>query len=117
MPRDDGLVSDIRKLHVNPRKRQRIDISDTFISACRRGDADGLIFSSDHGYLIRSPEENANPVLISANTSVRQGNTTPPRREGRDTREGPFGSLNGNEYVGRKGKTGKGCVYDKHRRK
>eukprot|EP00177_Eucheuma_denticulatum_P002471 GFKZ01004440.1.p1 GENE.GFKZ01004440.1~~GFKZ01004440.1.p1 ORF type:complete len:279 (-),score=38.65 GFKZ01004440.1:528-1364(-) len=114
--RDDGLVSDIRKLNVNPRKRQRVDISDTFISACRRGDADGLIFSSDQGYLIRSQEESASSVLISANPPVRQGNT-PPLREGRDTSEGPFGSFNVNEYAGRKAKNGKGGMYDKHRRK
>ncbi len=40
----DALVSDIRKLAVNPRKRQRISISETFIRACEDS-GNGNLFS------------------------------------------------------------------------
>lgn len=40
----DTLVSDIRKLAVNPRKRQRISISETFIRACE-GSGNSSLFS------------------------------------------------------------------------
>lgn len=36
--RDEGLVSDIKKLNVNPRKRQRVEISEAFVRACRSVD-------------------------------------------------------------------------------
>lgn len=47
--RDDGLASGIRKLNVNPRKRQRVDISDTFVRACRTENGN-FVFPNDHAY-------------------------------------------------------------------
>lgn len=32
--RDEGLVSEIKKLNVNPRKRQRIELNEAFLRAC-----------------------------------------------------------------------------------
>lgn len=44
--RDEALVSDINRMYVNPKKRQRVEISDTFIRAY--GEAQSFAFPVDH---------------------------------------------------------------------
>ena len=46
---DDMLVRDINRLNVNPRKRQRVDISDSFLNACNHP------FVFQEPYLSESP--------------------------------------------------------------
>lgn len=113
--RDDPLVSDIKKLHVNPRKRQRVDISDNFLSACR--DNDNLIFSSGNSYAIHSPDSSMSPMFLETDPAAHQGSSPSPRRESKDSRDTPFISANSNEYAARKGKNAKVHIYDKVRRK
>lgn len=105
--RDDNLVSDIRKLHVNPRKRQRVDISDTFVSACQGVDSGSLIMSQD-GYVLRARDNVEDGPFLQTEPGSRPPGSAPVRRESRDTP---------NEYTIRKGKNSKNHVYDKLRRK
>lgn len=113
--KDDPLVSDIKKLQVNPRKRQRVDISDTFVSACR--DNDSLIFASGNGYAIHSPDSSMSPMFFETDPATRQGSSPSPRRDSKDSRDTPFISANSNEYAAKKGKNAKVHLYDKLRRK
>lgn len=110
--KDEALVSDIKKLNVNPRKRQRVDISDTFVRACRSNNS--LIFA-DNGHVVRSPDSSMNPIFFEAGPPNKQSASPSPRREGRDhARDALMAS---GEYQGRKAKNSKAQIYDKLRKK
>lgn len=109
--RDDALVSDIRKLNVNPRKRQRVDISDTFITACRNNES--LIFATDNPYLLDSTEDsNATFRLQTESNDI----STSRRDSAREN--SLFSSQHSDFHTStRKSKNVKAQLYDKLRRK
>lgn len=106
--RDEGLVSDIKKLNVNPRKRQRIEISEAFMRACGSVDNAGFLFSDEYGHSRRSPERS--PSLI--------GQPDIGRRDGRENRDSaPPSSGTTESAVPRSGKGNKSQNHDKQRKK
>ena len=117
--RDDPLVSDIRKLDVNPRKRQRIDLSDTFMRACvtaidenpQLSDSTNLPPSHEgERGLSLSERRNNSEVLTSGemgeDSDIRDAR--PPSAHARGTAE-LFGS--------RKVRSSKVCISEKNRKK
>lgn len=100
--RDDVLASGIRKLAVNPRKRQRTAISETFIRACE--DGYGNLFSmgsAPHG------SDRDRPFMSPLDdTDSRDGR--PPAAPG---------SRNSAEISVRKTRSGRGNFIEKQRRK
>lgn len=111
--RDDHLVSDIRKLNVNPRKRQRVDISDTFVRACR-GSANDPIMLSDCEYALGL---SSTPPFAPENNAP-QPNPPVARRDSRDNRDMAFIPATSSEFhSARRGKNTKALIYDKSRRK
>lgn len=94
IPRDDGLISDIRKLNVNPRKRQRIEITEAFKSAFRTLDNAPFLLSDDCAFnSLTSPERSVSPRNMQPDAAVtgRHTNSSAARRDSRDNRDGRDG--------------------------
>lgn len=105
---DGGLTENIRKLVVNPRKRQRRDISDDFVSACRAQE------ESDDSHDVQWGSRGLMNRLEDVG-----------RNAGKDAwdnaRENAFGGVAGGgfsvgDWTTKKGKLAKGG-YDKHKKK
>lgn len=106
--RDESLVSEIKKLNVNPRKRQRIELSEAFLRACGTVDNPSFLFSDDCGYTKRSPDR-ASAVVVQ---------TELMRRDNRESRDGAHFSTGTNEPgTVRHGKGSKSHSHDKQRKK
>ncbi|KAI0565026.1 hypothetical protein FGB62_22g535 [Gracilaria domingensis] len=108
VPRDDALVSDIKKLHVNPRKRQRVDLSDAFIRAC--DEENSFVFAPDHPHALSNHDANSNMHGQNGLLGVQQ-NALQSKKDVKETH------ASANEYLSRKPRHPKSHVYDKHKRK
>lgn len=124
--RDDRLLQDIRKLDVNPRKRQRIDISDTFMRACEDAGNENVLM--EHGYKSQSlsPQQNENQPEqgrgeLKDDRGVLQGRDRFEDRDAvreRDGRDTPFIAASANEFSATATRKPRGKhSFDKHRRK
>lgn len=114
--RDDALVSDIKKLHVNPRKRQRVDISDAFIRACS-GEENAFVFSPDHLYALQNHDNSSNALSAQNALHASQQNTHQSKKDAKDGRDMFVHHTSGNDYNSRKPRNPKMHMYDKHKRK
>lgn len=87
IPRDDGLVSDIRKLNVNSRKRQRVEITEAFKDAFGGVDNASFLFADDRA--LASPDRSVSPRNTQADAIFFGPHTTPitSRQEACDTRD------------------------------
>ncbi|CAN8061558.1 unnamed protein product [Agarophyton chilense] len=116
VPRDDALVSDIKKLHVNPRKRQRVDISDAFIRACRNQEDSFVFTAPDQSHGLQNHDGNSNALGHSGLQGM-QHNALHSKKDIKDSREFHIHHTSGNEYISRKPRHPKSHIYDKHKRK
>lgn len=124
--RDDGLISDIHKLNVNPRKRQRVDINEAFTSAFRSMGNPYFSFLDDCNFRQRSPEQTSSPHRVvqmeGAFSGSRQTSNNSSRRESRDSRDSRDGRDIGhgdtqNPPVTRSARGSKGHWQEKARKK
>lgn len=117
--RYDALASDIKKLHVNPRKRQRVEFSDTFIRACR--EENEFTFTSEHSPLLPPQESPSTNQIAQSKSQTTYQNTFPSKKDAKkdakEARDLFFHHNSSNEYTSRKAKNSKSHVYDKHKRK
>lgn len=101
--RDDPLVSDIRKMGLNPRKRPRIAISETFIRACE-----------DSGNAMFSMGSQAGGMRGDFGDAPMRGGREADEMEGRETRAQTAGARGAEA---RKTRSARLNVIEKQRRK
>lgn len=114
--KDEALVSDIKKLHVNPRKRQRVDISDAFIRACTNADNGSIVVSGDQAFIFPLQERPPSQIRTHSDPFVSQKNIN-PKKESKENKESSLFNAGSNELASNKKNKVKPTFHEKHKRK